>query len=159
MKTIKLTALTVTLILPLSASAGNLTPLPSYRTECGSCHVPYPPDLLSAGGLFSAGGWREIMGGLRAHFGGNAELEEPVRQQIEQYLVEHAGSSDRRFGSRTDPTRITTTLWFRRTHGEVRSYFANSQVGSPSNCQACHPKAEYGGFAKEDVTLPGLPRR
>lgn len=159
MKTIKLAALMIALIPPLSACAGSMAPPPSYRAECGSCHVPYPPELLSDGGLFSAGGWREVMAGLRTHFGENAQLEEPVRRQIEEYLVDHAGGSDRRFGSRTDPPRLTTTPWFRRNHGEVRSYFANPDVGSAANCQACHPQAEHGGYAKEDAVLPKQPRR
>lgn len=157
MKTITLTALAATVILPLSASADSMTPPTdaplSYRTECGSCHVSYPANLLSARG------WREIMGGLRAHFGENAELEEPVSRQIGQYLVDHAGSSDRRFGSRTEPPRLTTTPWFRRNHGGMRSYFANAYVGRSANCQACHPQAENGGYAKEYIVLPELPRR
>jgi hypothetical protein len=41
-----------------------------YRNECGSCHVLYPPNLLS-----DTSGWKEIMDGLHNHFGENAELE------------------------------------------------------------------------------------
>ncbi len=153
MRTNDLAALMVALILPLSACAVSLTPPPSYRTECGNCHVPYPPNLLSARG------WREIMGRLPSHFGENIKPEEPVRYQIERYLVNQAGSSDYRFGSQTDPPRLTNTLWFRRTHGEVKTYFTNPNVGSPANCRACHPQADIEGYAREDVVLPELPRR
>lgn len=164
MNPIVIAALLGALCTPLGALGGllftddnSLTPPkdmpPSFRTECGSCHALYPPNLLSAAG------WRTIMDDLRTHFGDNAALEEPVRRQIEQYLVDHAGSSDRRFGSRTDPPRLTTTPWFRRNHGGVRSYFANVRVGSPANCSACHPRTEDWRYAKEDVVLPELPRR
>jgi hypothetical protein len=148
------------------AAADSLTPPPdmppSYRTECGNCHVVYPPNLLTAGGAFSGTGWRSIMevGALRAHYGESAELEEPVRRQIEQYLVEHAASSERRFGSRTDPARLTTTLWFHRNHGGVKPYFANARFGSrPANCQACHPRADHWRYDREEVVLPKLPHR
>ena len=132
---------------------------PSYRTECGSCHVAYPPNLLAAGGFFSGAGWRTVMDGLNNHFGENAALEEPIHRQIEQYLVDHAASSERRFSSRTDTPRLTSTLWFHRNHGRVKSYFADARIGSPANCQACHPRAEEWRYAKEDVVLPKLPHR
>ena len=145
-----------------SADADFLTPpadMPAaYRSECGSCHVPYPPNLLSSGGLFSGGGWRAIIGDLRSHFGENAALEESVRRQIEQYLLDHAGD-ERRFTSRTDPPRLTTTLWFRRNHGAVKAHFADARVGSPANCPACHSRAEEGSYARSEVVLPDSPRR
>lgn len=148
-------ALVAALILPLSARAGSQPPPAmsnSYRTECGSCHVAYPPDLMSVGG------WRTIMASLDAHFGENAVLEEPVRREIERYLTDHGAASERRFGSRTDPARLTTTRWFRRTHGQVKSFFTNALVGSAANCSACHQQAEQGRYAREDVTLPRLAR-
>jgi len=153
--TLVLSALSAALILPLSARAGSQPPpamANSYRTECGSCHVAYPPDLMSVGG------WRTIMASLDAHFGENAALEEPVRREIEHYLTEHGATSEHRFGSRTDPARLTTTRWFRRTHGQVKSFFANALVGSAAHCSACHPQAEQGRYAREGVILPQLPR-
>ncbi len=153
MRTTDLAALMAALILPLSGCAVSLTTPPSYRTECGSCHVPYPPNLLSAGG------WREIMGSLPTHFGENVRAEESVRYQIERYLANQAGSSDYRFGSQSDPPRLTNTHWFRRTHGEVKTYLANPKVGSSANCMACHPHADIEEYAIEDVVLPELPRR
>jgi hypothetical protein len=130
----------------------------SYRTECGSCHLPYPPHLLSAEGGYSGAGWRTIMDGLRNHFGENAELEESERRRIEQYLIDNAASSHRRFGSRTDPPRLTTTLWFRRNHGSVKSYYSDPRVSRPANCAACHPRAERWDYARESVVLPRISR-
>ncbi len=153
MRTTDLAALMAALILPLSACAVSPTRPPSYVSECGSCHVPYPPNLLSDGG------WYEIMSSLPSHFGENVKPEEPVRHQIERYLVNQAGSSDYRFRSQTDPPRLTNTLWFRRTHGEVKTYLANPKVGSSANCMACHPHADIEEYAREDVVLPEPPRR
>ncbi len=147
----------------VSSSDDGLTPpkdMPSfYRDECGSCHVPYPPNLLTAGGFFSGQGWRTVMNDLGTHYGEDSTLEEPVRRKIEQYLVDHAGKSDRRFGSRSDPPRLTSTLWFHRNHGEMKPYYGNGPVGSAANCQACHPRAAEWRYAKEEVVLPKPLRR
>lgn len=146
-----------------SSSADGLTPpehMPAvYRSECGSCHVPYPPNLLSAGGFFSAPGWRDVMGNLANHYGDNAAIDESARREIERYLIEHAGDSERRFGSRNDPPRLTATLWFRRNHGTMKPHFRDGPDHRPANCQACHPKAEDWQFARKDVKLPGAARR
>jgi hypothetical protein len=131
-----------------------------YRTECGSCHVPYPPNLLSDGGLFSdTSGWKEIMDDLRNHFGENAELDENARLRIRRYLVDNAAGSGRRFGSRTNPARLTSTLWFHRTHGEVKQHFKNTRIGSPANCVVCHPQAEHWIYSKKEVRLPKILHR
>jgi hypothetical protein len=125
-----------------------------YRSECGSCHVLYPPILLS-----DVSGWKEIMDDLRDHFGENAELEEAVHPLIRRYLVDNAASNGRRFGSRTIPARLTSTLWFHRTHGEVKQYFRIAPVGSQANCMVCHPRAEHWIYSKSEVRLPtGLQR-
>lgn len=131
-----------------------------YRTECGSCHVLYPPNLLSDNGRLSdASGWKGIMDDLRNHFGENAEVEESVRLRIRRYLVDNAASSGRRFGSRTNPPRLTSTLWFHRTHGEVKQYFRNTRIGSAANCMACHPQAEHWMYSKKEVRLPKMLQR
>lgn len=146
-----------------SADEGSLTPLTEmpayYRNECGSCHVPYPPNLMPAGGFFSGGGWRPIMRDLRSHYGDNASLDEPTREKIEQYLVDNAATSDRRFRTQTDPPRITTTLWFHRNHGAVKSHFSAPAVGSAANCSSCHPQADKWSFAKKEVVSPQQPAK
>ena len=40
-----------------------------WKTECGSCHLAYPPELLPASS------WRRIMAGLDRHFGADASLD------------------------------------------------------------------------------------
>jgi len=98
------------------------------------------------------------MDDLRNHFGENAELEEAIRLRIRRYLVDNAAGSGRRFGNRTNPARITSTLWLHRTHGRVKMHFENARVGSPANCSACHRDAAQWRYAKEDVVLPKMQR-
>ena len=99
-----------------------------YRSECGSCHVPYPPKLLPAES------WRQLMSRLERHFGSDASLDAVTRQDIEGYLAANAG---RRAAPPGPDPRITQTRWFFKEHGVVKN---------PSNCTACHAGAEKGNF-------------
>ena len=61
--------------MPLPAS----TPA-SYKSECGSCHLAYPPSLLGAAD------WRRTLGSLKDHFGSDAELSPALKQEIGAFL-------------------------------------------------------------------------
>ena len=90
-----------------------------WRAECGSCHVPYPPQLLPAQA------WRRIMSQLDRHFGTDASIEGAAAAEIGAYLGRYAGS-ERRTGPLPDSLRITETRWFVHEHAEVPSAVWNS---------------------------------
>ncbi|HET7832987.1 MAG TPA: hypothetical protein VFK88_08500 [Gallionella sp.] len=117
-----------------------------YRSECGSCHVAFPPGLLSSSwGFLSGDGWRQVMNNLPKHFGDKVELDEPTRRKISDFLLRYAADS-RRFDARGDSPRLTSTTWFVRMHGSVRPFAHDSRIGSLANCTACHPLAEVGHY-------------
>ncbi len=119
---------------------------PTYRSECGSCHVPYPPALLPKEA------WKAIVSGLNQHFGTDASVDAKTASAIEAYLVANAGRGTVR-GSAAP--RITETPWFVREHREVpAALWKSAAVKSPANCSACHPRAEQGDFREHDVRLP-----
>jgi cytochrome c553 len=138
----------VTLAAGAASGAGEHVAPPAnepWRTECGACHVPYPPRLLPARS------WRAVMGGLGRHFGADASLEPAVAAEITTFLECNAGRD------RGGPTtlRITATPWFQRKHREVpATVWARPAVKSPANCSACHPAAERGGYDDDAVTVP-----
>jgi len=144
------------LLLPLAARADHL-PMPtevppSYKTECGSCHLAFPPALLAASD------WHMVMAQLSKHYGDNATLDEKTRQQIDDFLVRNGGSRWRQAGS-GNPPRLTATDWFRHEHGELSSaIWRDKRIGSPANCAACHPGAEGGRFSEHEITMPGHAR-
>jgi hypothetical protein len=135
-------------ILPFAANAdsqryrnGN----PSYRAECGSCHVAYPA------GLLGPDAWRTLMNGLDRHFGTDASVGDAARVGLTAYLVASAGT---RKGS--DAARITETRWFRKEHGEIAAGTWQSRaVKSAANCEACHIQAAEGDFNERSVRIPG----
>lgn len=124
---------------------------PDWQQECGSCHVAYPPRLLSADS------WRRIMASLGRHFGVDASLEPAQSAAIESFLVANA----RRPRPESDPPaaeaplRITETRWFVSEHRRIaEAKWRSDAVGSASNCAACHLKAEQGSFSERDIRVP-----
>jgi hypothetical protein len=143
-------AFSVFLIADAMASGRSALPATNaaYQTECGSCHVAYPPQLLAAPA------WQRILQGLDRHFGVDASVDAPTATTIGAFLDANA---QRAGGKRFDPAavRITETPWFRHEHGEIApAVWQRAAVRTPANCGACHPQAERGRFSERDVRIP-----
>lgn len=119
----------------------------AYRAECGSCHVPYPPQLLPAPS------WQAIMDGLDKHFGSDASLDAKTAGEIRAYLASNA-SRKAAAKSKAAP-RITESPWFVKEHDEVpASLWKSEAVKGAFNCGACHTQAEQGDFSERSLRLP-----
>ena len=59
----------------------------SWKEECSSCHMEFPPSLLPAES------WKRAMAGLSDHFGEDASLPEGTVAEIEQFLVANAAET------------------------------------------------------------------
>jgi hypothetical protein len=120
---------------------------PLWRSECGSCHVPYPPSLLTASS------WRSLMSGLDKHFGNDASLDDKIRANIARYLERNAATAPR-LAAKTG--RITDTAWFRHEHDEVPARVWRTVVKSPAQCEACHRGAANGRYGEGEIRIPGV---
>lgn len=119
---------------------------PKWQTECGSCHMAYPPQLLTAEN------WRQMMKGLDRHFGANATLDAKEGVEILAFLERYA-ARDQKYSANT--LRITDTAWFQRKHREVsNSDWSHAKVKSRSNCTACHVTAERGDWSEHSIRMP-----
>jgi hypothetical protein len=120
-----------------------------WRTECGACHVPYPPSLLSAQQ------WRAHMGSLQRHFGSDASVDAAAAAEIGAFLERGAGRDRGGAPATAEPPRVTRTSWFLQEHREVRAADCTSAaVKSAANCGACHPGADRGSFDEHTVRIP-----
>ena len=120
---------------------------PTWKAECGSCHVAYPPQLLPANS------WRALMSGLDKHFGSDASLDPQTTAGIAAFLEKNAGRD--RYASRTPALRITETRWFVHEHDEVPDrVWKNPQVKSAANCTACHVDGDKGDFSEHNIRIP-----
>jgi mono/diheme cytochrome c family protein len=102
---------------------------PLWQSECGSCHMAFPPALLSSGD------WQILMQGLDKHFGVNASLDAKSRDQIAAFLDRNAGS---RWGHSADSQRITETSFFVKKHKASIRLLIKGRVKSLVDCAACH---------------------
>ena len=120
----------------------------TWKTECGACHLAYPPQLLPARS------WRAIMQGLDKHFATDASLDPATARGVQAFLEQHAGR-DRGGPEASAPIRITDTGWFRREHRKIpAASWAHPDVRSRANCPACRRAAERGDFDEHSVRLP-----
>jgi len=120
---------------------------PTWKAECGSCHVAYPPALLPAAS------WRAVMAGLDKHFGTDASLDPATHARITTFLERNAGRE--RGAPAKPPLRVTETRWFVHKHDEVPgAVWKSVKVKSPSNCAACHTGAERGDFDEDNLRIP-----
>jgi len=149
-----LTSLLLACALPALADR---LPLPadtpaSYRSECASCHLAFPPALLAAAD------WQRTMNQLDRHFGTDATVDPRTARDIAAFLVRHAGDPSRLSGA-GEPPRITQTARFVRKHREVSNkLWRDPRVKSAANCEACHRGAADGRFSEHDLLLSELRR-
>jgi hypothetical protein len=138
----------------------------TYGEECGACHLAYQP------GLLPAQAWTQVMApaALSDHYGDDASLPETLGAELASYLTAHSADQasaprSRAFavGFDADPEtetglpRITETRYFKRKHGQVPVSLVagNPDVGSFSQCNACHRGADKGIFNDSQIDIPG----
>jgi hypothetical protein len=121
-----------------------------WVSECGACHMAYPPRMLPAES------WRAIMAGLDKHFGSNASLDAADVNEITAFLEKNADTRTKSHEVSGKPLlRITETRSFKSEHREVAEHtWKNPKVKSRANCGACHTKAESGDFNEHNVRIP-----
>ncbi len=112
------------------------------KAECSACHMAYPP------GFLPKRSWQAIMSDLSNHFGEDASLDDASTKEITDYLVATAPAEIRGLNPTYTVLRISQMPWFTREHGSRTIAYAKSKpdIGSISNCAACHRGAERGFF-------------
>ena len=131
-------------------AGGSLATPPNerWKTECGSCHIAYPPRLLPAQA------WHHMMSQLDKHFGTDASLDPAAAAEIGAYLERYSGST-RRAPPAPGGLRITETAWFIHEHREVPpAAWKHPAVKGAANCAACHTTAGQGDFRERNIRIP-----
>lgn len=120
----------------------------SYEAECASCHMAYPPALLSQQS------WKNVMSGLSKHFGTDASVDPKTQTELTNWLVKNA-TTRQKYSETAPENRITKTSWFVRKHDEVRpEVWKRASIKSPANCGACHIDAANGVFSEKNIKIP-----
>lgn len=122
--------------------------LPLYQQECAACHLAYPA------GMLPAASWQLLMSHLPKHFGTDASLEPAQVQAISRWLTDHAATRAKRAAPPPED-RITRAAWFVHEHDEVpAATWKRASIKSPSNCIACHTRADQGDFNERFIRIP-----
>jgi len=134
-----------------------ITPLdPTYAQECGDCHIPFHPSLMSAQR------WRMLMASLDSHFGEDASLDEETRKKLEDWRVAHAAETvdtkPAHVFAQADPENpisLTATPFWKNTHKAIPDkVFKSKPIYARTNCAACHKDAEIGMFYPSNIEIP-----
>ena len=122
---------------------------PTYRAECGSCHLAYPPALLSAAA------WTVVFDRLDRHYGVDASLDAATARKLREYATAQAGHRGRAGPAASgELPRISTLPWFLKEHREVTGHYAPPGVKSMADCGACHRQAAQGDFSESSLRVP-----
>lgn len=120
----------------------------SYEAECASCHMAYPP------GLLSEKSWQNVMGSLGKHFGTDASIDQKDQSEISNWLRKNAATKQK-YSELAPENRITKTAWFIRKHDEIKAdVWKRASIKSPANCGACHSTAAEGIFSEKNISIP-----
>jgi hypothetical protein len=122
--------------------------LPKYVQECSACHIAYP-----LGALPNAS-WQRLLRNLPRHFGTDASVDAATLKEISAWVDANTGTW-KHVGEAPPEDRITRSAWFARKHREVDpAVFQRASIKSPSQCAACHPRAEQGEFNEHSIRIP-----
>ena len=135
-----------------SASKRVLAPSdPVYVKECGSCHMPYSPQLLPVRS------WQRLLGNLGDHFGDTATVDAATQQRITEYVTAHAADTANNEQSveimhslrpGDTPLRITQVPYIAALH---TSALEDMRGGNPrpktlAECGVCHYLVQAGNY-------------
>jgi mono/diheme cytochrome c family protein len=134
-----------------------------YKAECASCHFAYQP------GLLPEKSWKKLMGNLSDHFGTDASLDQAENKTILKYLVENSAEKSTQYkrsrkinasiAENETPIAVTKTRYFIRKHHEISTrLIVQKEVGSLSNCMACHTTADKGVYSERAIKIPNYGR-
>lgn len=131
---------------------------PTWTSECGDCHLAYPPELLPARS------WSRMIDGSDDHFGEDLALAPETRAALRDWMApraaeadanEHAWRIHRSVPADEAPLRITALDWWTQAHAAVPdAAFDDPDVRSRGRCQACHPDAASGAFQADPHLTP-----
>lgn len=129
-----------------------------WRSECGSCHQAYHPQLLPARS------WKRLFAQQNDHFGEALELNETTLNTLLEFHLQNAADHPvmeaawyvtHTLSANEAPLRITETPYWRKTHADIpEAMWRDSRVNGRGNCAACHSDAEQNTFTDAAMRLP-----
>lgn len=123
----------------------------TVKTECGDCHMPFPPQTLPKAS------WEKIMSNLSNHFGEDASLDAGTTAEILDYHVQNASDvsnvrAAQKWRARGVGIRLTEAPRFIKKHGNCApEVWTHEKVQSKANCVACHASMNTTGSTDQNI--------
>lgn len=122
-----------------------------YIQECGSCHFAFQP------GLLPQRSWTKMMGDLENHFGTDASLNQADTATLLAYMTQNASDKSMNYkrsqrmtnsiSRNSTPLKISEVPYFKDKHRSISTpMITQKEVGSITNCVACHSNAAKGDY-------------
>lgn len=105
------------------------------------------------------------MDNLEDHFQSDASLDANTTAYLKDYLIRNSADSTQQYkkskklvrsiDSTDTPLRITQLKYFKKEHREIpKRMITQEEVGSLSNCMACHTNADKGSYSERGIVIP-----
>lgn len=130
-----------------------------FESECGSCHITYPPYLLPKKS------WEIMMSDLENHFGDDASIDKETNFIISKFLEKRSAENSTKEAAfkilhtlkNTNTIAISKTPYWEKRHKEIdEKVFLDKKIKSKANCNACHKDIEYGLIENNLIKIPKL---
>lgn len=124
-----------------------------FVSECASCHIIYPPEMLNKKS------WINMMANLENHFGDDASLDEEDTNNILKFLLKNSSETSTKeysfmINKQNNGTILSSTKtdYWKDKHKEIDDkIFKKDSVKSKANCKACHSDIEKGLIEDENI--------
>jgi len=121
-------------------------------TECGDCHMVFPPQTLTKGA------WTKIIGNLSDHYGEDASLDPATTAAVLDYHVKNSNDvtnvrASQKWRMNFPATRIVEASRFINKHKGCEAAWVHKDVMSKANCLACHKDMQTTGSTKENLSF------
>jgi cytochrome b len=133
---------------------------PQWRSECGSCHLPYHPNLLPSRS------WKAILAGQAQHFGSDLAIDANTSAALLAYATLNSADSGQTEASykitrslkpEAVPLRISETPYWVKKHRNITpAQWQSAAIKSKANCTACHLDADEGTFLDAAMHIPAV---
>lgn len=121
-------------------------------SECGDCHMAFPPETLSTVA------WTKIINGLEDHFGEDASLDAATTAHILDFHLKNSNDvtnvrASKKWRMSFPVMRIVDANRFIKKHKGCEAAWVHKDVGSKANCLACHKDMQTTGSTKENLSF------
>ena len=121
-------------------------------SECGDCHMAFPPETLSKMA------WTKIINGLEDHYGEDASLDAATTAHILDFHLKNSNDvtnvrASQKWRMAFPAMRIVEANRFIKKHKGCEAAWVHKDVGSKANCLACHKDMQTTGSTKENLSF------